>query len=203
MNKNKERAVLKRISCTIYWVLLSLFFCAIVSAEETPVFFGNSPPIDGSSATLVLNEDPASLQTFQWSSSDSVLGDIETGEVSASVWNYYPAMGSIPARIVFSGQGDGARFRANVLLEEYSRAVVDVIKGRKRVRYLLTDVRIEVFRDVACTKVLDDWPQSGSWPRSPKYLFGKEAPICIRVKHKSANDEIAVLKAIVTALILR
>lgn len=44
-------------------------------------------------------------------------------------------------------------------------------------------VEVELFRDSACTKRLDDWPVDGSNPRSPKYLFGKDDPIYVRVAY--------------------
>ncbi len=46
-------------------------------------------------------------------------------------------------------------------------------------------IRFGVFRDAACTKVLDDWPEDGSQLRSPKYIFGKEDYIYMEVEGPS------------------
>ncbi len=123
-------------------VALALFMALVVPAAwsqgETPVYTGNSPPVSGSKATLILNDDPNSKMTFRWESTDLKLGDIDTGEIQATTWNYWPGTGSSPARLVFSGQAEEARFWGNVLFEDYNRAVVDVVKNNRRVRYLLT-----------------------------------------------------------------
>jgi hypothetical protein len=111
-----------------------------VAAQEalTPVFSGSSPPVADSSGVLVLNEDVGSDARFQWQSSDSVLGSVDTGAITATSWRYWPATTTEPARLVFTGTAAGIMVSGNVLFEPYSRAVVDVIKARRRIRYLLT-----------------------------------------------------------------
>jgi hypothetical protein len=101
-------------------------------------FQGTSPPVPGiggtgeSWATMDLSKDD---KKFRFRSADNILGQIDTQTlVTASRWNQ---LGSNPERIVFTGNGGGAFFYVNVLLEDYLRAVVDVIKDGKRVRYLL------------------------------------------------------------------
>ena len=44
-----------------------------------------------------------------------------------------------------------------------------------------TVIKVELFRDAACTKALDDWPEDTGSPRLPKYLFGSDNDIFIRV----------------------
>jgi hypothetical protein len=44
-----------------------------------------------------------------------------------------------------------------------------------------------VFRNEACTLVLDDWPTLGKKPRSPKWVFGKEDNIFIRITAPSGK----------------
>jgi hypothetical protein len=46
-----------------------------------------------------------------------------------------------------------------------------------------TVLEVQVFRDSAYTNTLDDWPESGSDPRSPKYIFGEDDPIYVQVKN--------------------
>jgi hypothetical protein len=108
------------------------------TAQEAPVFSyqyeGTSPPVADSSGTLLLKEDLENENVFHWKSSDSILGDVDTGIVEASRWNYLPGS---PARLVFVGSCDGVTIYGNVLFQEYNRAVVNVRKGLKRVRYLL------------------------------------------------------------------
>lgn len=127
------------IAALLGWLLVS-----IANAQSiTPIFVGTSPPIDSSSATLTLNSDLQNLALFQWQSDDSILGNIDTGEVQASTWNLFPGTGSRPDRLIFIGFGGGVQVRANVLLAPYNRAVVDLTKGRKRVRYLLTNIKVD------------------------------------------------------------
>lgn len=108
------------------------------TAQEAPVFSyqyeGTSPPVADSSGTLLLKEDLENENVFHWKSSDSILGDVDTGIVEASRWNYLPGS---PARLVFVGSCDGVTIYGNILFQEYNRAVVNVRKGLKRVRYLL------------------------------------------------------------------
>lgn len=113
------------------------------TAQESPVFIGSSLPVADSIGTLAINNDPQYDDTFQWESSDSILGEIATESVTATRWTYLPGS---PARLVFIGNGNGATFYGNVLFEPYNRAVVDVVKDSKRVRYLLkvAELNLEV-----------------------------------------------------------
>lgn len=111
------------------------------SAQEASVFTGSSPPVANSDGTLVLNDDLQNENTFQWQSLDSILGEIDTESVTATRWVYLPGF---PDRLVFVGNGDGATIYGNVIFGDYNRAVVDIVKGSKRVRYLLIGVTGEV-----------------------------------------------------------
>jgi hypothetical protein len=109
--------------------------------SNTLDFFGTAPSVTNSNGSLFLNEDVVNERVFQWKSSDPILADVDTGCVTASRWNYFPGS---PARLVFTGSADGATLKGDVLFEPYNRAVVNVVKGSKRVRYLLTNKTILV-----------------------------------------------------------
>jgi hypothetical protein len=101
-------------------------------------FQGTSPPIPGidgkgkSWATLALSTDD---KKFRFKSADKILGEIDTQKaIVADMWREIPGN---PSRIIFTGTNAGVKFYGNVLLENYLRAVVDVTKNNKRVRYLL------------------------------------------------------------------
>jgi hypothetical protein len=102
-----------------------------------PLFTGTSPPVTGSTGTLTLSNNLAVTHLFSWTSSDSVLGPIVVDDVSARTWNYFPATASNPARLVFVGSRADTSIYGDVLFAPYNRAVVDVVKGTRRVRYLL------------------------------------------------------------------
>jgi hypothetical protein len=103
-----------------------------------PLFEGLSPPVVGSDGSLALSRDLAALKVFDWQSTDSVLGTIDLDNVSARTWNYFPGTGGNPSRLVFVGGRNDVTVYGDVLFEPYNRAVVDVVKGTKRIRYLLT-----------------------------------------------------------------
>jgi hypothetical protein len=128
-----------QLICFVMIALVGLNYNAM--AQEVPVFFGSSPPVADSSGTLVLNDDLQNENTFQWQSSDSVLGEIDAEAVTATTWTYLPGS---PARLVFVGSNEGATFYGNVIFGDYNRAVVDVVKEAKRVRYLLNKIGIRV-----------------------------------------------------------
>ncbi len=111
---------------------------AAPSAEELigPSFYGKSPPVAGSQATLLLREDLVNEPVFFWRSKDTVLQEIDTGDfVKAKSWRYFAGN---PARLLFEGTAKGVTFYADVLFEPYNRAVVDVVlRNDKRIRYLL------------------------------------------------------------------
>ena len=114
----------------------------LASAASVPLFVGTSPPIANSSGAVTLNEDPANVKTFRWQSVDAVLGDLDSGPVTAATWNYFPGGNGAPPRIVFVGSGGGLTAYGDVLLAPYNRGVVDVVKGAKRIRYLLTPATV-------------------------------------------------------------
>lgn len=115
---------------------------AAIVAPPTAVkiFKGHSPPLTQqfghSSGMLYLGEDVAGSKKFRWISDDPILGHFDTGNqyAVATIWNYLPGN---PPRLVFTGSAGGAMFSGNVLFGTYNRAVVDVVKGTQRVRYLL------------------------------------------------------------------
>ncbi|MBW2737458.1 MAG: hypothetical protein JRE64_01140 [Deltaproteobacteria bacterium] len=101
-------------------------------------FQGTSPPVPGidgkgkSWATLALSTDD---KKFRFKSADKILGEIDTQKaIVADMWREIPGN---PSRIIFTGTNAGVKFYGNVLLENYLRAVVNVTKNNKRVRYLL------------------------------------------------------------------
>lgn len=47
----------------------------------------------------------------------------------------------------------------------------------------VTVVHVELFIDAGYTQILDDWPKDGDHLRSPKYIFGEDDPIYVRVKN--------------------
>jgi len=139
-----QRSISIRLRCCKTVLMLTLFFSPSIHAQQaTPVFVGTSPPISDSTATLILNDNLSTQTSFQWQSSDSILGNIDTGEVNAVIWNFFPGTGSRPDRLIFTGGGDGAQLKGNVLFDPYNRAVADVTKNGRRVRYLLTDIKVD------------------------------------------------------------
>jgi hypothetical protein len=103
-----------------------------------PVFGGKSPPVSASVGRLTLNSRVSTNRSFRWRSSDSILGAIESNLVAATTWNYRPGSNTEPARLVFIGRFSNVSVQGNVLFEPYDRAVVDLVRGSQRVRYLLT-----------------------------------------------------------------
>ncbi len=92
-------------------------------------------PSNGSSeGSLFLPASPATDHVFRWVSSDSTLGQIDTGFVQATEWRL---IGNPPTRLVFSRSDGDISILGNVLLGSDSRAIIDVRKGVQRVRYLL------------------------------------------------------------------
>jgi hypothetical protein len=56
---------------------------------------------------------------------------------------------------------------------------------------------IKIFRDEPYfTKVLDDWPQQGTCPRSPKYVFGKDRPITVEVRLPGTAYEKVIVQVV-------
>jgi hypothetical protein len=101
-------------------------------SESISVFAGKSPSVVGSAGTLQFNPDK---QTFSWTSSDSILGSLDTGGfIGTTSWTTYKGS---PTRLIFQGQGNGISLSGNVVLEPSNQAVVDVIANSRRVRYLL------------------------------------------------------------------
>lgn len=128
------------------------------------IFIGNSPPIPNSSAVLYFSQDLENRHGFRWISSDSILYDIDTGFTSAPMW---VLVGDPPTRLVFRGSGDGAAFYGNVLFEPYNRAVVDVVKDAKRVRYLLKIEPIEMIMVNISDKEIHFAPEASEEDQAP------------------------------------
>jgi len=121
-------------------LLLLVSIPSIVAAADTRGFCGVSPPVADSGATLRLGNLEAG-RVFRWTSSDTILGDIDTDFVAAEKW---VIQGNPPTRLVFIGTGKGATISGDVLFATFNRAVVDVTKGGKTVRYLLTGLYPEI-----------------------------------------------------------
>jgi hypothetical protein len=121
------------------------FVAAPVRAQSCScerVFLGTSPALPGSTARLILKEDFRNEKVFSWVSSDPILGPLDSNGFVSVPDNKWIVSGQSPARVVFTGAADGALFYANVLLDPYFRAVVDVVKQSKRVRYVLAAICI-------------------------------------------------------------
>lgn len=132
------------VGLTVRIIALSMALGGVASAVygqdllPGPRFTGESPPVSGSDGTLSFDTNPSVDTRFRWQSSDSILGDIDTGVVEALLWRY---IAGSPARLVFRGTGNGAAINGNVLFEPYDRGVIDVVAGGRRVRYLVTRAR--------------------------------------------------------------
>lgn len=87
-------------------------------------------------------------QIFRWRSSDKILGEIDIGNIVAATWKFFPESKDLPARLVFSGRNGNVSVSGNALFGDYSRAVVDVTNGSRRVRYLVSTVFIDETRTV-------------------------------------------------------
>ena len=100
-------------------------------------FQGQSPPVAGSAGTLVLPADPAAGRALRWISSDSVLGKLDTGLVTASMWT---VLGTNPQRLVFRATIPGGTISGNVLFRDDSQGVIDVVRAGLRIRYLVEGI---------------------------------------------------------------
>jgi hypothetical protein len=118
---------------------------SLTGTTDGPTFFGASPSVKGSIAQLSFMADLANQKVFRWTSSDSILGNIDTvGFVSAASWQL---VAGNPKRLVFTATAAGATFQGNVLFDSYNRAVVDIVKGSKRVRYLLGVIQLDIIEE--------------------------------------------------------
>jgi hypothetical protein len=121
------------------------FFAESDGSASTNVvtFFGISPPLTGSVAALAID---ISDQKISWVSSDSVLGDVDTGGlVGTDFWSLMA--GSQPTRILFESEDGGIDYEGNVLLTAYNRAVVDLVADTSTVRYLLKTIDLDIDSD--------------------------------------------------------
>jgi hypothetical protein len=147
---SKHTALMHDQLCCM-WAFLFLGLLVTLSLPSTALaqdqsavgtfFVGMAPPVANSRATLLLNSDLQAPHTFQWQSSDVILGTIDTGSVTATRWTLIPGA---PDRLVFVGSGNGTVVTGNVLFGDANRAVVDIVKGAKRVRYLLSGAEVAV-----------------------------------------------------------
>jgi hypothetical protein len=132
-------------------VLFLLFFLGFLpaqtlrGAENCATLAGKSPPVAGSSGTLILPDLTA--KKFRWRSTDPIFGTVDTGVVNATRWTI---AGSNPIQVVFVGTGGGVTINGNAILSPYNRAVVDLTDGSKRIRYLV------VLPEVKITNVVFD-----------------------------------------------
>ena len=125
-------------SLCLTWNTVSVLITPAVGAQ-TPgeqldfdyVFVGPSPSVPGSEAILVLD---TTRQVLRFTSHDPILGDVLVE--SPAVQSWLVVSGS-PERLVFQATEGGVLLRGDVLFSPYNRAVLDVVKGAKRVRYLL------------------------------------------------------------------
>lgn len=129
-----------------------------------PIFIGNSPPVIGSGAVLFMSSDITQDRVFSWSSSDSILGSLDTGSVTASSWI---VTGTSPVRLLFTGGGSGASFSGNVIFEPYNRAVVDVVKGSQRVRYVMKVEPVKMIMVNIADKEISFAPEASETDQAP------------------------------------
>lgn len=112
--------------------------CAI-PLEFDHEFHGESPPIEDSTAILLLRR---SDRHFRFIASHPS-GGVATKTVEANYFRCFSGGTPIDCcndnvnRIIFSYQKDNTNIQGNVLLSPYNRAVVDVVKDFSRARYLL------------------------------------------------------------------
>jgi hypothetical protein len=102
-------------------------------------FVGTSPPFAGSQAILLLR---LSDRHIRFTASDT-LGETDTQDTSAGRFNCFTggapaACGSATDRVVFEYHSVQSMIQGDVLLSTYNRAVVDLVRGASRIRYLLT-----------------------------------------------------------------
>jgi hypothetical protein len=131
---------------------------------EERVFLGTSPPHADSSGALALAANLLRDRGFRWRSSDRVLGEIDTGFVAPTTW---VVTGAAPDRLVFTGRGGGVTVSGNVLFKPYNRAVVDVVRGSGRVRYLLTDEEIDMIMVDVANEEIDFAAQASEAVQAP------------------------------------
>jgi Mg-chelatase subunit ChlD len=85
-----------------------------------------------------VDEDWADDRMIEWTSEDSTIGNvqIELTEVDGS-WRETETTGVVPGRVIFEHREGDVLLRGNVILGTYHRAVVDLVRDGKRVRYVL------------------------------------------------------------------
>jgi len=114
-----------------------------------------SSPTKGEGNMIIPNGDPADPCYYkEWDlSQESMLATLYVEGISPS----YPRM----VTLWLSYKKDNACIHQ------------DIVK--------FTVVELKLFRDSWYSKVLDDWPKDGDQLRSPKYIFGKNDPIYVKV----------------------
>src|SRR5438874_831506 len=117
-------ARLRTAAVCAVWLILA---AGTASAVDRPIFCGHCPTVAGSGGMLFLSAQSilAGTKYFRWTSSDRVLGDIDTGPAVAGTWNYNG--GVDPPRLIFIGSGRGYTVYCDVLFGSYNRGVVDVV----------------------------------------------------------------------------
>lgn len=105
-------------------------------------FSGPSLRFTISLGNLLLPEDIPNDRTFRWFSFDPALGNVDTGPIPASTWNFFEPTLLGPARLVFSGTvlphgAPATTVRGQVVFGPVNRATVEVVRGTTRVLYTL------------------------------------------------------------------
>jgi hypothetical protein len=121
----------RRRRCANIAIVVALCTLASLRAQDRRDFCGIDMAIPNSGGDLVFR-DLSKEQVFRWASSDTTVGDVNTGFIKAATWN---REGNNPERIVFTGSGDGADIQGNALLAPQNRATVTIKKNGKMVRY--------------------------------------------------------------------
>ncbi len=104
---------------------------------------GTSPPLKGSELVLDLPMDPANNRTFEALSSDSQLGTLDSGLVTAQVWAYFGP--STSKRLIFQGTSpDGTVYRGNIHLAPVVSGSLIISKNGQTVRYRVSPASANV-----------------------------------------------------------
>jgi protocatechuate 3,4-dioxygenase beta subunit len=114
---------------------------------------GTSPPIKGSELVLDLPSDPANVQTFHALSSDSTLGTLDSGLVTAQTWDFSAHGAS--QKLSFKGTSpDGTSYQGDIHLAPKISGSLYITKNSQTVRYSVSpaspnvSISGEVFNDL-------------------------------------------------------
>ena len=105
--------------------------------QDGPVFEGSAPGVPGSYAKLVLEKNFQQTRKLRWQSADARIGSAEVDFFEPRKWKLE---GDPPDTLTFEDRSPGPVLAGTVLLAPYNRAVVTVVLGKDRVKYMLDRV---------------------------------------------------------------